>query len=259
MTIEIREGRGVGEHKDHIHLEPAAPSVPRGTEKLPGISESARISPASTHYEPDPGHPGPCTTILARRSDQLPRRGRAQGRQRQRRRRSGPVRDRRGGLRRCARRESASARTLLDLVVFGRAVAQRCAATTAGPAASRICWPGLRRGARQPRPAACYADSSTPTAEIRANIAEDDAGRRRRVPHRQDPAGRLREDGPGVRLVRGREGFDRVRWSEPDSSRRTSCRTCLQRRRDDQLAEQRHESRGAHAREDFPNATTRTG
>jgi succinate dehydrogenase / fumarate reductase flavoprotein subunit len=43
MTIEIREGRGVGEHKDHIflHLSHLDPKVIH--ERLPGISESARI------------------------------------------------------------------------------------------------------------------------------------------------------------------------------------------------------------------------
>ena len=43
MTIEIREGRGVGEHKDHIylHLEHLGPAVIH--ERLPGIAETARI------------------------------------------------------------------------------------------------------------------------------------------------------------------------------------------------------------------------
>jgi succinate dehydrogenase / fumarate reductase flavoprotein subunit len=43
MTIEIREGRGVGPLKDHIHLhlEHLDPTVLH--ERLPGISESARI------------------------------------------------------------------------------------------------------------------------------------------------------------------------------------------------------------------------
>ncbi len=43
MTIEINEGRGVGEDKDHIylHLEHLGADVIR--ERLPGISESARI------------------------------------------------------------------------------------------------------------------------------------------------------------------------------------------------------------------------
>jgi succinate dehydrogenase / fumarate reductase, flavoprotein subunit len=43
MTIEIREGRGVGRDKDHIylHLDHLDPAVLH--ERLPGISESARI------------------------------------------------------------------------------------------------------------------------------------------------------------------------------------------------------------------------
>ena len=43
MTIEIREGRGVGERGDHIHLH--LDHLPEQTlaERLPGISESARI------------------------------------------------------------------------------------------------------------------------------------------------------------------------------------------------------------------------
>ena len=43
MTIEIREGRGVGDEKDHIylHLEHLGPELL--AERLPGISESARI------------------------------------------------------------------------------------------------------------------------------------------------------------------------------------------------------------------------
>ncbi|HTY50844.1 MAG TPA: succinate dehydrogenase flavoprotein subunit [Steroidobacteraceae bacterium] len=43
MTVEIREGRGVGEHRDHIelHLEHLGPAVIH--ERLPGIAETARI------------------------------------------------------------------------------------------------------------------------------------------------------------------------------------------------------------------------
>ncbi len=43
MTIEIREGRGVGEHKDHIHLhiEHLDPAVIH--ERLPGIAETSKI------------------------------------------------------------------------------------------------------------------------------------------------------------------------------------------------------------------------
>jgi succinate dehydrogenase / fumarate reductase flavoprotein subunit len=43
MTVEIREGRGVGKEKDHIdlHLEHLGPAVIK--ERLPGIAETARI------------------------------------------------------------------------------------------------------------------------------------------------------------------------------------------------------------------------
>ena len=43
MTIEIREGRGVGTNKDHIHLhlDHLDPSILQ--ERLPGISESAKV------------------------------------------------------------------------------------------------------------------------------------------------------------------------------------------------------------------------
>ena len=43
MTLEIREGRGVGPNKDHIHLhlDHLDPSIL--AERLPGISESARV------------------------------------------------------------------------------------------------------------------------------------------------------------------------------------------------------------------------
>ncbi|MDF3022665.1 MAG: sdhA [Alphaproteobacteria bacterium] len=55
MTIEIREGRGVGEHKDHIflHLEHLEPAILK--ERLPGISETARIfSDVDVTKEPIP-------------------------------------------------------------------------------------------------------------------------------------------------------------------------------------------------------------
>jgi succinate dehydrogenase / fumarate reductase flavoprotein subunit len=43
MTIEIREGRGVGEHKDHIHLHLEHLGAAVIHERLPGIAETARI------------------------------------------------------------------------------------------------------------------------------------------------------------------------------------------------------------------------
>jgi succinate dehydrogenase / fumarate reductase, flavoprotein subunit len=55
MTIEIREGRGVGPLKDHIHLhlEHLGPDVIK--ERLPGIAETARIfSGVDVNKEPIP-------------------------------------------------------------------------------------------------------------------------------------------------------------------------------------------------------------
>jgi succinate dehydrogenase / fumarate reductase flavoprotein subunit len=43
MTIEIREGRGVGPHKDHIHLHLEHLGAEVIHERLPGIAETAKI------------------------------------------------------------------------------------------------------------------------------------------------------------------------------------------------------------------------
>ncbi len=43
MTLEIREGRGVGPDKDHIHLNLSHLPPEALHERLPGISESAKI------------------------------------------------------------------------------------------------------------------------------------------------------------------------------------------------------------------------
>ncbi|WP_417246273.1 succinate dehydrogenase flavoprotein subunit [Celeribacter sp.] len=43
MTMEIREGRGVGEHKDHIYLNLSHLPAEALALRLPGISESAKI------------------------------------------------------------------------------------------------------------------------------------------------------------------------------------------------------------------------
>ncbi|GKY86163.1 succinate dehydrogenase flavoprotein subunit [Sinisalibacter aestuarii] len=43
MTMEIREGRGVGAHGDHIHLNLSHLPAEALAERLPGISESAKI------------------------------------------------------------------------------------------------------------------------------------------------------------------------------------------------------------------------
>lgn len=60
MTIEIREGRGVGPDKDHIslqlsHLPPAVLH-----ERLPGISETAAIFAGALRSQPSRLRRRPC-------------------------------------------------------------------------------------------------------------------------------------------------------------------------------------------------------
>ncbi len=107
MTIEIREGRGVGPHKDHIHLhlEHLGPDVIH--ERLPGIAETARIfAGVDVNKEPIPVLPTvhynmggiPCNlhgeVVSRERRGPRQRRARADG-------------GRRGGLRVGARRQPA--------------------------------------------------------------------------------------------------------------------------------------------------------
>ena len=65
MTIEIREGRGVGPKKDHIylHLDHLDPKML--AERLPGITESAQISRASISGGSRSPSCRPCTTTWA--------------------------------------------------------------------------------------------------------------------------------------------------------------------------------------------------
>ena len=130
MTIEIREGRGVGPHKDHIHLhlEHLGPDVIR--ERLPGIAETARIfAGVDVNREPIPVLPTahynmggiPCNVhgevVTLRNGDPdavvtgLMAVGEAA----------------------CVSVHGANrlgSNSLLDLVVFGREAARHCAATT---------------------------------------------------------------------------------------------------------------------------------
>jgi len=133
MTIEIREGRGVGPLKDHIHLhlEHLGPEVIK--ERLPGIAETARIfSGVDVNREPIPVLPTvhynmggiPCNVhgevVTLRDGDPnavvpgLMAVGEAA----------------------CVSVHGANrlgSNSLLDLVVFGREAARHCAAsTTAG-------------------------------------------------------------------------------------------------------------------------------
>src|ERR671913_791370 len=129
MTIEIREGRGVGEHKDHIHLDLTHLDPKDIHEKLPGIAESARIfAGVDVEKQPIPVLPtvhynmGGIPTNYHGEVVQL--------------RNGDPDAVVPGlyaiGEAACVSVHGANrlgSNSLLDLVVFGRAVANRCAET----------------------------------------------------------------------------------------------------------------------------------
>ena len=128
MTIEIREGRGVGPKKDHIHLhlEHLDPAVLH--ERLPGISEigeDLRRRRRDARADPDPADRA---LQHGRHPHELSRRGADQGERRSRRGRAGPDGGR-GGLRLRAWANRLGSNSLVDLVVFGRAAGERCAET----------------------------------------------------------------------------------------------------------------------------------
>ena len=127
MTIEIREGRGVGKHKDHIflHLDHLDPAVLH--ERLPGITETARIfAGVDVTREPIPVMP----TVhynMGGIATQLSRRGADQEERRRRHRRAGPDGARRSRLRLGARRQPAR----LELADRSRGVRPRRGAASA--------------------------------------------------------------------------------------------------------------------------------
>ncbi len=99
MTMEIREGRGVGKNKDHIflHLDHLDPKILH--ERLPGISESAKIfAGVDVTARADPGAADRALQH-GRHPDQLSRRSADQEGRRSRRRGARPDGARRSRLR----------------------------------------------------------------------------------------------------------------------------------------------------------------
>lgn len=170
MTMEIREGRGVGKAKDHIylHLDHLDPAIL--AERLPGISESAKIfAGVDVTREPIPVLPtvhynmGGIPTnyhgeVLAKIDGD-------------------PDRIVPGlmavGEAACVSVHGANrlgSNSLIDLVVFGRAVGHRCAETIekGGRIADLPKDAGLYSLERLDR--VRHASGSTPTAELRLSM-----------------------------------------------------------------------------------------
>jgi len=170
MTIEIREGRGVGKNKDHIylHLDHLDPAIL--AERLPGISESAKIfAGVDVTREPIPVLPTVHYNMGGIPTNHhgevvCPKDGNP----------NAVV----PGLMAVGEASSASvhganrlgSNSLIDLVVFGRAAAHRCAETiTPGESHAELPAEGSEMALSR-LDAARHANGSTPTAQIRLNM-----------------------------------------------------------------------------------------